>query len=101
MSVCFFCALMIEIASENLEYYEEWVIFAAPISKHRKQKRIITLSGRIAQNYRKIKSKNYKKNGTRLVTAFLDHLLLIIFYINFLIILSEATNKQGCYVNCN
>jgi len=29
------------------------------------------ISGRIAQNYRKIKSKNYKKNGTMLVTAIL------------------------------
>ena len=28
------------------------------------------MSGRIAQNYRKIKSKNYKKNGTRMVAVF-------------------------------
>ena len=50
----------------------------------------ITLNGRIAQNYKKIKHKIIK-NGTGLVTTIMDGLLLIIFIIHFLIILSEAT----------
>ena len=55
------------------------------------------MSGRIAQNYRKIKSRNYKKNGTRMVAVSLDHLFLIILKINFLIILSEATPNKYTY----
>jgi hypothetical protein len=44
---------------------------AAAIPNNRKLKQIINdMSGRIAQNYRKIKSKNYKKNGTRMVAVF-------------------------------
>ena len=50
----------------------------------------ITLNGRIAQNYKKIKHKIIKK-GTGLVSTIMDNLLLIIFIIHFLIILSEAT----------